>query len=301
MTLNDHEIEKLRLYVISKLQENTDLFDFEHEIDRSISYDENLNLIDDKIEHFKNDFDYTAKEIKSYNEKYSRLRNPKSDIWGFWRTLEPMTILVVGDRGSGKTAISFKILDTFRLRRQVYVYRHPKPELLEPLGFRNLYDLGSIERLSNAIIYIDEPQLYFPRYDKRSNETLIKLCSIARHTGNILVFSTSDTGWVNRQQESYIDVWVIKDIDFNLVKRGSLLKKVVEKIAIKADEFRLNLNEYLFYSRRYMEHSYKIHTFTLPFYFNERYSKPFATATQNEVRSEVRLNCEVRQKVKVNR
>ena len=64
-----------------------------------------------------------------------------------------------------------------------------------------------------------------------------------------MVFSTSDTRWITRGLESYIDVWLIKDIDVALVKQGSMIKKIIKKNSlIDPEAFKCRIDEYLFYS-----------------------------------------------------
>ena len=73
------------------------------------------------------------------------------------------SIAIVGDTRTGKTALGYLILKGFK--KPVYLFRHPKPQEIESLGFNNLQKLGEIEHLNNCVIWIDEPQLYITLYD----------------------------------------------------------------------------------------------------------------------------------------
>jgi len=129
--------------------------------------------------------------------------------------------------------------------------------------------------LENCILWIDEPQLYSNLYERRANVWLRRLLSICAQRDVKIILSTSDTRFITRGIESYIDVWCIKDIELDLVKQGSMIKKIVKNHCfIMTRGFKLNVNEYIFYSRNFREFSGK-HTFKKPDYFDESLSKPY--------------------------
>ena len=51
--MNETEKEKIRLFCMNELKDNFDLFDWEHQIDSSLSLNENLDEISEKIKLFK--------------------------------------------------------------------------------------------------------------------------------------------------------------------------------------------------------------------------------------------------------
>lgn len=199
--------------------------------------------------------------------------------------LKSSAIAVVGHRGSGKTALACYLLDQVA-DRPVWVYQHPKPELLAERGWKQMYRLEQMMEIDNAVTWIDEPQISIPKLDKRANEGLQRLLSIARHRDITLLISTCDTRWITRALESYVDIWLVKDVEVRLVKMGSMIAKIVKKHCIvDTDEFRLRPNQYLAYGRDYREMD-GLHSFDKPAYFDERWSKPYsrvATETATEV------------------
>ena len=126
-------------------------------------------------------------------------------------------VSVVGNTGSGKTAACFNILSAVK-DRKTYIVDHPFPEALEGSGVQNIPSI-SFEDVSDCVIWVDEPQLVFPKYERRNNDALLMMCSLARQRDITLVFSTSDTRWINKGMESYVDTWLIKNLDFNMVKQ----------------------------------------------------------------------------------
>lgn len=191
--------------------------------------------------------------------------------------LRASAIAIVGHRGSGKTACACELLDSID-DRPVFVYQHPKPDLLAERGWKQMYRLEQMYEIDNAVVWMDEPQITIPKLDKRANDGLQKLLSIARHRDITLVTSTCDTRWITRALESYIDCWLVKDVEARLVKQGALIKKIIQRhVVCDVDEFRLSKPQYLFYGRDYPQMD-GLHSFEMPWWFDERWSKPYSVA-----------------------
>ncbi|MBC8282210.1 MAG: ATP-binding protein, partial [Nitrospinae bacterium] len=93
-----------------------------------------------------------------------------------WSTCKVVSI--VGETGSGKTATCYSIMDQIK-EKEKYVVDHPTPDILSPSGVVNIPDL-SMDELCDCVLWIDEPQLIFPKYQKKNNDHLMMLYSLAR-------------------------------------------------------------------------------------------------------------------------
>lgn len=187
------------------------------------------------------------------------------------KNMELTSIAIIGSRGTGKTALTYKLLEGFK--KPVYVFRHPQPHLIKALGYKVMNEISEVERLQNAVLWIDEPQLLIR--GKGKSDKLKLLLSIARQRDVTVIISTSNTRFLDAELESYIDQWLVKDIEPDLVKRGSLVKKILARYAIIDEEGqRIATNEYISHSRS-MPDSNGLHTFKLPEYWSEKHSKPF--------------------------
>lgn len=72
-----------------------------------------------------------------------------------------------------------------------------------------------------------------------------------------------------------IDYFIIKDIDYEMVKRGSPVKTAIRNFEkISPESFSLNPNEFIIHNRKNPELNRKF-TFKLPTFWNEKYSKPY--------------------------
>ncbi len=192
------------------------------------------------------------------------------------------SIAVFGKVGSGKTALVYSIL-TFFKDKQVYFFRHPRQELIEKMGFKNLDSLENMEKMSDCVIYIDEPQLHFGIYDRKSNAVIGRICSLARQLDITLVISSSDTRVFGKCNEAFFDTWILKDLDYDMVKNGSKIKKVIKKHTFIAPEgFQLDVNELIMENTNDSSLNGK-YTFELPSEFTDEHSKAYKPVkTANE-------------------
>lgn len=157
----------------------------------------------------------------------------------------------------------------------MFVFKHPRPEIIKKRGYKPLYELGEIANLQNCALYIDEPQLFLRHYEKRANESLENLMTLCRQRNITLVLSTADTRFLTRGLEYFTDAFCILDINLDLVKQGSSISKIIKKNSpITSQDWRLPIGKYLFYSREYYQFN-GLKTFKKPIWFNDNFSKPF--------------------------
>lgn len=206
---------------------------------------------------------------------------PKPVEWTNYRC-----ICCVGDTGSGKTATCFKILEKIT-NKDKYIYKYPTPEILDEFDIYNLDQLN-FDELIDCAFYIDEPQLSVVSPNDKTG--LIRLLSLARQRDILVLMSTSDTRWITKSLESYIDCWIIKDLDYKTVKQGSLIKQIINEHYhnIMPQTFKLDNNKAIFYARK--THGQPIMLdIALPKNWSMEVSKPYKFKSINET-TNVRLD-----------
>ena len=201
-----------------------------------------------------------------------------SDI-ALWKPIVSSTlkcIALIGGGESGKTALAYRIMREYKnAGHEVYTLRHPRPELVKKLNWKNLTSLQDLTYLNGGVVWLDEPQLLFPIGEKKGNSLLARILSIARHRNLTIIISTNMTQWISRTLEGQIDVWVVKDLDYKTLKQGSYANKIIKDFSsLDPEGFRLKVEEYLLYCRKFPELGGK-HTFVKPKFFTEDYSKPY--------------------------
>jgi hypothetical protein len=278
--LTEKEIEILIEWATERFNIDFDLYDFNAEIDRTLTLDENKTILRNKLKNLFTE-GTNLKELKQQDEKYKVLElqqvhnhNKEQEFFNKQTLEKVQTIAIYGDTGAGKTALSYKLLSALS-HRDIYFIKHPKPETIKAMGYNNLRSLEELERLQDCVLYWDEPQLSVNIYDKKSNIVIAKVCSLARQRNIILIMSSSDTRVFTRHNEAYIDLWLIKDLDYSMIKRGSKIQKIVrDNTFIDPHGFKLSKNEFISESRKISELNGK-HTFKLIDGWNDSLSKPF--------------------------
>ena len=164
---------------------------------------------EEKIE----DFDV----VKQMSGEYSYLENKLMN--------ESIIALVFGKRGSGKSALGFRLLENIHHKtgRKCFVLgvsQENMPEWISPI--ENIEDAPQ-----GSALLVDEGAISFGSRDSMSktNKGLAGILAIARHKNLTVLFITQNTGMIDKN--------VLKLSDMLLVKQGSLLQLEMERPEIK--------------------------------------------------------------------
>ena len=133
--------------------------------------------------------------------------------------------IILGARGSGKSAIGMKFLENFRSKTNKHIYA---------MGFRKqdipnwISVVENVSQIANdSVVLIDEGGITFSSRKSMSNanQLLSDLLMIARHKNLSVLFIT--------QNSSNLEVNVLRQADFLIMKPSSLLQKDFERKIIK--------------------------------------------------------------------
>lgn len=139
------------------------------------------------------------------------------------RLYEQSTIvLVIGRRGSGKTAFGMRLLEGFDrqvIGRGCYAIGYDAVEL--PQWIHKIEDVYSAP--VNSVVLVDEGAILFSARDSQSeaNKGVSKLMAVARHKNLSLFLITQNT--------AMIDVNVLRLADTLIVKQPSLMQMKFER------------------------------------------------------------------------
>lgn len=138
---------------------------------------------------------------------------------------ESIIALIFGKRGSGKSALGFKLLENIhnKSNRQCYVLgvnQDVMPKWISPIE-----DIEAVP--DNSVVLVDEGAIAFNSREsmKLSNKGIGKLMAIARHKDLTILFITQNTGMIDKN--------VLKLVDTLLIKQGSLLQQEMERGEVK--------------------------------------------------------------------
>ncbi len=186
-----------------------------------------------------------------------------------------LIMLIIGKRGSGKTALGFKLLELLSGKRKAFYLGKAKLPWW-------ITQVDSIEKIkNNSLVLVDEGALAFSSREamSKSNKFLGKLMAIARHKNLTLIMIT--------QNSAMLDLNILRLADTLLFKEPSLLQSKFERKAIgdlfkKADHAFQQIKEkekkkYVYIIDDEFE---GLTAFSLPEFWSEEISKSYASTKQ---------------------
>jgi hypothetical protein len=133
--------------------------------------------------------------------------------------------LIFGKRGSGKSALGFKLLENIHCLTKRECYALSMEQSLIPKWIHPTENVESVP--DNSLILVDEGAISFGSRNSMTakNKELSNLLAIARHKNLTLIFVTQNTGMIDKN--------ILKLVDMLFVKEGSLLQEEMERTEIK--------------------------------------------------------------------
>ncbi len=209
-----------------------------------------------------------------YN-KLKELKQKKGKLGGFENKLykNKSTVgLILGARGTGKSAIGMRLLENFKTKTSKKIYALGFKEESLPSWIKVVKEIEEIE--NDSVILVDEGGIEFSSRNAMSNANkfLSELLLIARHKDLSVIFIT--------QNSANLEINAIRQADYLILKPSSLLQKDFERKKIrdvytKVEKDFEELNDpgltYI-YSSNYLGFVSN----TLPSFWSEKVSKGYA-------------------------
>ena len=159
------------------------------------------------------------------------------------------TIAITGNRSSGKTSLALSLLlrakkDHPNLRIAVFGTERNLNKYLREKGFIVLHSVMDILdlRLKNTVIYIAEMAMFFDTKTKSKQlEKLMRFFDRIEHNNCKLILDTAREGYYNKFMCSRINVFLVKEVEYDSLVNGTWLKERVRAIQ-SASDYRLELN-----------------------------------------------------------
>lgn len=166
--------------------------------------------------------------VKAEYEKFNIIQHDTGDFDAFEKKLmkSDSTIgLVLGARGSGKTAIAVKLLENIYAKTKKTCFALGFKEEDMPIWIDVVEDIKDIK--NNSFVLIDEGGILFSsrRSMAEPNKLLSELMFIARHKNMSIIFIS--------QNSANLEINAIRQADYLVLKTSSLLQKDFERTKIK--------------------------------------------------------------------
>ena len=167
-------------------------------------------------------------EIKAKYDSLKIIKKKKGTIPTFENKLykNKSTVgLILGARGTGKSAIGMRLLENFKVKTSKTVYALGFKEESLPRWIKVVKDIEEIN--NNSVILIDEGGIEFSsrKAMTNANKLLSEILLIARHKDLSVIFIT--------QNSANLEINVIRQADYLILKPSSLLQKDFERKKIK--------------------------------------------------------------------
>ncbi len=212
-----------------------------------------------KKEEKEVDFEVIKTSTGNFEDLKNRLKNSS------------LILLIIGKRGSGKTALGFTLLELLSGKRQAYYLG----KLKLPWWIKQVNIIEEIK--NNSLVLVDEAALSYSARESmsKSNKFLSKIMAIARHKNLTLIIIT--------QNSAMLDLNILRLADTVLFKEPSLLQSKFERKSIgdlfkKADNsfHEIKDKDKKKYAYILDDEFEGIIKFNLPSFWNEKISKSYS-------------------------
>jgi hypothetical protein len=181
--------------------------------------------------------------------------------------------LILGARGTGKSAIGMRLLENFKVKTNKTIYALGFKEESLPRWIKATKDIEEIN--NNSVILIDEGGIEFSsrKAMTNANKLLSEILLIARHKDLAVIFIT--------QNSANLEVNAIRQADYLILKPSSLLQKDFERKKIKTiyenvtDDFE-ELKDTVGITYIFSDEFLGFITNSLPNFWNDKVSKGYA-------------------------
>ena len=153
------------------------------------------------------------------------------------RVIKPRSsYLIMGDIGTGKSALAYWLLETFSqkygLLPVVVGFPRDKQTLL-PSNFIILEHPSECARMENAIVFIDEADLQLPIEDIKARDYVVNFLSLPRHRHQIFLLAFHFPRLVMGRYLPFFSAFLLKRppylIELASKSKGDILGKMMER------------------------------------------------------------------------
>ncbi|MDI6884342.1 MAG: zonular occludens toxin domain-containing protein [Hadesarchaea archaeon] len=207
-------------------------------------------------------------------EPFEVVEEQKGSYTDFERALQKygLIMLIVGKRGSGKTALGMQFLAWFNhvTRRRCYGIGYDAAKL--PGWIKKARNIDEIP--NDSVVLVDEAAImFFSREAMTSmNKMLTKLMAVARHKNLTMMLIT--------QSSALIEINVLRLADVLLLKEPSLLQARFERKALQdifntADKTFKKLDDRVGHFYVYSDEFEGLMRYSLPYFWDDSISRAF--------------------------
>lgn len=158
------------------------------------------------------------------------------------------TIGVVGNADVAKSSLVLNALLDLKTKVNMPIYilgaEECLYEYLQSKGINIIYSVDDILdlKIKGAIIYIDEfADIFDVKMASKQTERIRRFFNRLAHLNDYVIISTAQTKFWNVFMCSLVKAYLVKQIEFDALVNGTLLKRKVQNISENTSEYRLDI------------------------------------------------------------
>ena len=172
---------------------DSDLFDIEAEIDSNISFEENITILEEKLNALSDAGTFLNEQIKSQRaeEEGERLKTMKINAKiNVQRILRNNLSILMSKTNEAKTSFMCELIKEYKDKYSGNVFAFGfNPELVTKLGIKPFSSLLELENITNSIIFIDEVKVIFELENRKKAIQIDNILRLVEHKGNKIFLS----------------------------------------------------------------------------------------------------------------
>lgn len=244
---------------------------------------EKQEIIKKVLQNWANTGQATSQLVKKHEEVVEPSTTKQIDIAKDHKWLKiiphPSVVIIIGRRGSGKSALAYWLLELYRYRALSFVLGMPQqvrkllPEWLGIINDPNDAPQGST-------LLVDEAYLRFSAREsqKLSNREISRIVNLSRQKRLTLIFVTQQASYIDKNLASALDVLVIKEpaplqTKFERHEINEIVRTAAEKFRVVSGDRRVWS---LVYSQA--ANFFDMLPNSLPSFWNDRLSRVYASS-----------------------
>lgn len=164
------------------------------------------------------------------------------------------SIGVVGNSNCAKSSLCLDELVNLKKKVNIEIYVLGVEECLhEYLKLQGIKILNSIDdilnmTIKNSVLYVDEfAEIYDSNMASKQTERIRKFFNRLYHLNNYILISTAQSKFWNVFMCSLVKVFIVKEIDYDSLVRGTFLKRKIKNISGNTSEYKLEVQKNTYY------------------------------------------------------
>ncbi len=171
----------------------SDLFDINAEIDNTLTFEENINIIEPKLELLLENGELLKQQVKNNKAESEREQqkamqiNAKLDVQ---RILKNNLSILMSKTNEAKTSFMCELIKEYKENFDGNVCAFGfKEELINKLNIKSFSSLLELENISNSIIFVDEVKVLLELENRKKATQVDNILRLVEHKGNKIFLS----------------------------------------------------------------------------------------------------------------